>query len=121
MAFRGAPDHALRPLHQFLEFADLGVVFACIIDQRQARGVERSCLGAQRLEQPGRLLGDQAAVRSLPQRPIQQQEARRVSGPLGRKQLGGVRPLKQRRIYVGQVDKELRHCANSRRRDGGES
>lgn len=60
------------------------MVFAGVIDQRRPGGVEQPGFATWGLEQARSLLGDQAAVGTLAQGPVHQQEARRMGSSRGR-------------------------------------
>lgn len=69
--------------------------------------IEDAGFGTEVLEEPLRLEGEKAAVGTLPERTVKQQNARWMGGP-PRLQRIWVRQLEERGINVGEISHELR-------------
>ena len=79
VALGAAPDHALGPDRVLAQLVDRRMVVAGdLVGKRQVRGVEDPHLGAEVAQEPRGLLGGEPRVGALPERAVEQQDARRV-------------------------------------------
>ena len=81
VSFGRAPDHALRPGHEFTKLLHLGMVRRRVVRQWQAGRVEDPRLCAKPVQNAGSLLRGQPAERARPDRTVEQQDAWPVRGP----------------------------------------
>jgi hypothetical protein len=103
MALGRGPHHAFCPLRKLPQLLHLGVAFRGIVRQGQTAGVKDFGLSPHLAQQSRSLFGQQLTVRTLTGRPVQQQNARRMTRSRSGQQPGKIRDIKQVVVDIGQV------------------